>query len=75
MRIRRLMENNKDTAVWGGVAAMLGLVFASAELERQFLVIVVFPMLGWFGVYILKKMVTYVEGLVTSWWENRKTKQ
>jgi hypothetical protein len=74
MRIRELMENNKDTAAWGGVAAILGLVFYSTELERQFLVIVVFPMLGWLAVYLLKTIVTYVEGVVTDWWKNRKTK-
>lgn len=75
MRLIDIMENNKDTTAWGGVSAILGLITAStSDLERQFLVIVVFPMLGWLGVYLLKEVVTYLRGLVINWWKSGKTK-
>lgn len=76
MELKRVIDQHKDTTAWGGVSAMLGLILGRVptELEHQFIVIVVFPMLGWLGVYLLKTLATYIEGLVKSLWNNRKKK-
>lgn len=76
MRIAQIMEQNKDTTVWGGVSAILGLSYLKlpVELQQQFVVIVVFPMLGWLGVYLLKTLVMYIEGLVKSLWKAWRSK-
>lgn len=76
MRFIETMDQNRDTMAWGGVSAILGLSFGKvpAELQHQFIVIVVFPMLGWLGVYLLKNLVTYIEGLVKDLWGKWKKK-
>lgn len=71
-----LMEENKDTTAWGGVSVVMGLImFPAGELERQFIVIVVFPMMGWLSVYLFKKLVLHVEGKIKGWWNRRKAKR
>jgi hypothetical protein len=76
-----MWDHNKDTTAWGAVSVALAVMTnpGNEELLRQFLVIVVFPSLGWLGVYLFKKAYLYLEGLVLGgikrWWENRKAKK
>lgn len=61
MRVKTLMEQNRDTTGWSIVGLILGL-FSSPELHNllvQALVIIIFPTIGWTLLYLVKREITY----------------
>jgi hypothetical protein len=73
MRLIEMMEEHRDTAGWGLLGTVTALFMYSDVLEQVATAALVAGA-GWMGSYILKKLVTYLEGLITNWWKNRKMK-
>lgn len=67
------MEHNKDTAGWGLIGAVIAYAMSSHLIEQLSTAALVAGS-GCLGHYIVKKIVTYLEGMITRWKENRKNK-
>lgn len=70
-----MMEENRDTAGWG-IIGTLWAIFAtvSPTVLQQIGTAALIAGGGWLGSYTMKKIVTYLEGRVDRWKEDRKNK-
>lgn len=73
MRMRVVMESNRDTAGWGLIGTVIAFATSSYVLE-QLMTASLVAGAGWLGSYFTKKVYLYLGHLVTRWWKNRKTK-
>lgn len=73
MRLIEMMEENRDTAGWGLLGTVTAL-FMYVDLMEAMATAALVAGSGFLGSYAIKKLVTYLEDLVTKWWKNRKTK-
>lgn len=69
-----MMEQNKDTTIWGGVSLLLALA-DSSELARQAIVVILFPTIGWLMLYFVKKITAYLEICWKVYKENKNNNQ
>lgn len=58
MRLKGVMEQNRDTTGWGIVGLILGLL-TSPDLIVQAVVAILFPTIGWTLLYFVKREITY----------------
>lgn len=73
MRIRQMIEQNKDIGGWGFIGMVAAFANWSDVITMIFTALIV-AAASCLGGYIMKKIIAYGESLVKSGWNTRKTK-